>query len=277
MRHCISLLLLVFLLAACGQDNHNDEPATTNPIPKEEELETDNQEDEPEETKKEEEVPAVVEKTPVYRLNEANWTIDRTDGGTEKGVLLTIDDAPDKNAVEMAQILDKLGVKAIFFVNGHFLDSEEEAKNLKAIYDLGFPIGNHTQTHQNLKDLTEEEQRTEILSVNKRVEEITGEKPRFFRAPFGSNTDFSKQLAKEEGMLVMNWTYGYDWEKDYQNPDSLADIMVNTPYLTNGANLLMHDRTWTKDALEGIVKGLQEKGYQMIDPDLIETPASAAR
>jgi peptidoglycan/xylan/chitin deacetylase (PgdA/CDA1 family) len=69
----------------------------------------------------------------------------------------------------------------------------------------------------------------------------------------------------------MNWSYGYDWEKEYQTPEALADIMVNTPYLKNGANLLMHDRQWTSQALEGIVKGIQEKGFTIVDPEEIET------
>ena len=68
----------------------------------------------------------------------------------------------------------------------------------------------------------------------------------------------------------MNWTYGYDWEKQYRDPDSLADIMVNTPYLTNGANLLMHDREWTSAALPKIVEGLRAKGFGFIDPKTIK-------
>lgn len=70
----------------------------------------------------------------------------------------------------------------------------------------------------------------------------------------------------------MNWTYGYDWEKGFQEKDALTEIMINSPYLNSGANLLMHDRKWTSAALEGIVKGLQEKGYEIVDPDLIEVP-----
>jgi peptidoglycan-N-acetylglucosamine deacetylase len=48
--------------------------------------------------------------------------------------------------------------------------------------------------------------------------------------------------------------------------------MVNNPYLNNGANLLMHDRTWTSEALPDIVKGLREKGYETLDPAKIKTP-----
>jgi len=135
---------------------------------------------------------------------------------------------------------------------------------------MGFPIGNHTYSHPNLNDLSEEKQREEIIGLSDLVEEIIGERPQFFRAPFGVNTDFSKQLVEEEGMVLMNWSYGYDWNEEYRNKDALADIMVNTDLLRNGANLLMHDREWTAAALEEIVTGLRDKGYEMVDPDAIK-------
>ncbi|MGB8001527.1 MAG: polysaccharide deacetylase family protein [Anaerobacillus sp.] len=204
-------------------------------------------------------------------MNEA-FGFDPINDAPAEAVLLTFDDSPDKHAVDMAKELKEMGAPAIFFVNGHFIDTDEEKARLKEIYDMGFEIGNHTMTHSNLKDLSEEEQREEIVKLNDMIEEVTGERPKFFRAPFGSNTDFSKSLAKQENMLVMNWTYGYDWVKEYQDKNAIADIMVNSPYLKNGANLLMHDRDWTAAALGDIVSGLRDKGYQMIDPDEIETP-----
>jgi peptidoglycan/xylan/chitin deacetylase (PgdA/CDA1 family) len=153
-----------------------------------------------------------------------------------------------------------------------YLESDEGKEDLRTIHDMGFEIGNHTYTHPNLPDIGEEEQREEIVAVNDLVEEIIGERPRFFRAPFGMNTDYAEQVAEEEGMVLMNWTYGYDWEAEYQDPEALAEIMVNTELLSGGANLLMHDREWTKDALEDIIIGLRDKGYQLVDPDLIERP-----
>ena len=127
-----------------------------------------------------------------------------------------------------------MNAPAIFFVNGHFIDTPEEEEILKQIYDLGFTIGNHTYSHENLSKLTPEKQREEIISVNDKVEEITGERPKFFRAPFGVNTDESREIAAEENMLLMNWTYGYDWEKQYMSKDAIADIMVNTELLRDG-------------------------------------------
>ncbi|KKK37481.1 polysaccharide deacetylase [Mesobacillus campisalis] len=273
MKSFILILFAAAVLAACSGAKQSNEPKVTEPIPTEEAPKTENAE-KPQETEEPEEntEEAAEEAKPVYKLNEANWVIERLDGSEEKNVLITIDDAPDKHSLEMAETLNRLGVKAIFFVNGHFLDTPEEEERLKKIHEMGFAIGNHTYSHPTLTQIPEEEQKQEIVSLNDRVKEIIGVSPAFFRAPFGMNTDYSKEIAAEEGMLLMNWTYGYDWEKQYQNPDSLAEIMVTSPYLTNGANLLMHDREWTKDALEDIVKGLQSKGYSIADPHLIAVP-----
>ncbi|GAE29915.1 polysaccharide deacetylase family protein [Halalkalibacter hemicellulosilyticus] len=210
-----------------------------------------------------------VEELNYYRVNEENWSIEPIDEGNEQVVLLTIDDAPDKHSLEMAETLHTLGVNAIFFVNGHLLNEEGKVV-IERLHKMGFEIGNHTMNHPNMSELSEEEQRFEIIELNDMLYEITGEYPRFYRAPFGVNTDVSNELMEELEMTRMNWTYGYDWETDYLDPEPLADIMVNAPELQNGANLLMHDRQWTADALEKIVHGLQAKGYEVVDPKLIK-------
>lgn len=280
----MTLALLLFV-AACSTNagsQENSEASTneannsgasneqeTNEETNKEETDSDAASNDESEDQKEEEATAE-EVEPEYRLNEAFWGFEPINDAPAEAVLLTIDDAPDTNAVEMAKTLKELDAPAIFFINGHFIDTDEEKARLKEIYDMGFEIGNHTMTHADLKTLSEEEQREEILKVNEMIEEVIGEKPKFFRAPFGSNTDFSKSLAEEEGMLVMNWTYGYDWVKEYQSEAAIKDIMVNSPLLQNGANLLMHDRDWTAAALGDIVKGLRDKDYNLIDPEEIE-------
>ncbi|MDM5226391.1 polysaccharide deacetylase family protein [Cytobacillus sp. NJ13] len=271
----IMYVFFIMILAACSdftavepkpsdmeKEEHKKEESNSDDHSNVQESKSENNKEDAEEKQ----IEPVTITEPQYKLNERNWTIEPINQANSKVILLTIDDAPDENALEMARILKKLSAPAIFFVNGHFIDTPEEAEVLKAINELGFAIGNHTYTHQNLQNLSDEQQYKEIVALSDRIEEIIGERPKFFRAPFGSNTDYSRKVAKDEKMLLMNWTYGYDWEKDYQSKEALADIMVNSPYLVNGANLLMHDRLWTKEALEDIVKGLRNKGYTLVDP-----------
>lgn len=203
---------------------------------------------------------------PKYVLNEDLWTIEPIEDGTESQVaLLTIDDAPYGNALDMAETMQEKGVSAIFFVNGMYLD-EDGQQVIQTLHDMGFEIGNHTQNHPNLSELTIDQQRNEIVETNDIIEETIGIRPRFFRAPFGVMNADTYTVLDEEGMTAMNWTYGYDWEEQYQNPENLTNIMVNAPELNHGANLLMHDRTWTRDALGDIIDGLAEKGYSFVNP-----------
>jgi len=216
----------------------------------------------------------------LYKIDQDTWNVEPiTDEANKDVVLLTIDDAPEKYGLEMAHILDELNAPAIFFVNGHFIQTEEQQDALREIHELGFAIGNHTYNHSNLKDISEDEQRKEIVELNDLIEEVIGERPKFFRAPHGANTDFSEELVKQEGMVMMNWTYGYDYFEPYMDKEKLTEAMitgegpevdVDYSLLKPGANLLMHDREWTKDALADIVTGLREQGYEMVDPDLIE-------
>ncbi len=271
--HFLLFCSLLILLSACGatsNESSSDDGATKD------ETTSDSTEVEKDTDEKENDVDTDVDEKQDAETKEAaykvtpEWFVTPTDDANEKVVLLTIDDAPDEHAVEMAKTLKGLDAPAIFFVNGHFLQDEEGRKQLQEINELGFPIGNHTMTHTDLTTINEEEQKEEISEVNRLVEEIIGEKPKFFRAPFGKNTEYSEKLVEEEGMLLMNWTYGYDWDKEYQDADALTDIMVDSPLLGEGAILLMHDREWTNDALADIVTGLQNKGYEMLDPLEIE-------
>ncbi|HSI66668.1 MAG TPA: polysaccharide deacetylase family protein [Planococcus sp. (in: firmicutes)] len=264
----------ILLVTGCS----NEEATTTEDNTETEEVQTEESvessegdvEEQSDETEEETVGEEAVQAEAQYRVNSGNWSLEPIADAPAEAVLFTIDDAPDRYGLEMAQTLKELNIPAIFFVNGHFIATEEKQEILKEIHELGFAIGNHTDNHPNLQNISEEQQRDEIVLLSDKIEGIIGERPKFFRAPFGVNTDFSRSLVEEEGMVLMNWSYGYDWESQYMNPESLADIMVNTEYLRNGANLLMHDREWTAEALPGIVEGLKEKGYTFIDPDDIE-------
>jgi peptidoglycan-N-acetylglucosamine deacetylase len=275
MKKIIASGMTLLMLTACTDGAANvskdTEPAEETKEQKENSDVTEAEQEVKEETTATEQPEKVVQE-PQYKINEANWSVQPIADQNTKVVLLTIDDAPDEHALKMAEDLKALEAPAIFFVNGHFLDTPEEKEVLKKIHEMGFVIGNHTYGHSSLPDLTPEQQQEEIRSLNDLVESITGERPKFFRAPFGLNTDYSKQIAAEEKMALMNWTYGYDWEKQYQTKEAITDIMVNSPYLNDGANLLMHDRAWTSEGLTDIVKGFRKKGYETLDPNKIQTP-----
>ena len=153
MKKEILLFASIVLLGGCGAEDAQqaDEGNSPTVIPdkKENKDETISQRIEAEKEAEEQEgkesvadpEPQLVQ--PQYKLKN-DFSIESIANPQEKVVLLTIDDAPDKNALTMANTLKALNVKAIFFVNGHFIDSPEEGEILKQIHQMGFPIGNHT-------------------------------------------------------------------------------------------------------------------------------------
>ncbi|SET29260.1 Peptidoglycan/xylan/chitin deacetylase, PgdA/CDA1 family [Oceanobacillus limi] len=296
MKQLFWVLLILCLLAACNNGDTSSEQQSSGEEPQSENkanhddhsedgsnttsLEQDKEEVEEKEERKEESSNELNDE-PLYKITSDASVVPIKEGTNEDVVLLTIDDAPDKYALEMAKTLKSLDAGAIFFVNGHFIDTKEEKEILKEIHEMGFLIGNHTYNHTNLKDIEEDQdkQRDEITQLNDEIEEIIGERPAFFRAPHGVNTDYSTKVAQEEKMIVMNWTYGYDYFEPYKDVDKLTEAMVSgkgpevdVPYslLKSGANLLMHDREWTNEALEEIVLGLREEGYEIVDPHTIK-------
>lgn len=281
MKHTVTMIIciVVILITGCQANTEQEETPNEN---EQADIENNEESDQPEEvdeveepeqdeTNQEDESEVVEEESdrePKYVMNEI-YGFEPIEDADEQVVLVTIDDVPDQNGLEMAETLAELDVPAIFFVNGHFVESEEKQEQLKRIHELGFAIGNHTYNHKNLTEISEEEQEEQILALNDLIEEVIGEKPKFFRAPHGANTDFARELVEQEGMLLMNWSFGYDFMPDYTNAEALSEVMVETELLTNGANLLMHDREWTSEALEDIILGLREKGYGFIHPDEI--------
>ncbi|WP_156857998.1 polysaccharide deacetylase family protein [Oceanobacillus sp. AG] len=287
MKRLVFLLIFALALSACSAneaEEPDDSASEDTNQQTEEEMEHKDERAEEEESEEDEEseieVDAEAANEPEYYVAEDASVVPLEEDIDENVVLLTIDDAPAEYALEMAETLQDLEAGAIFFVNGHFLDTPEEEEALRQLHEMGFPIGNHTYNHPLIPDLPEEEQKEEIVSLNDRVEEIIGERPKFFRAPNGMNTDYSEQIVADEGMILMNWTYGYDYFEPYMDADKLAEAMisgegpevdVDYSLLKPGANLLMHDREWTNEALERIVNGLRDSGYEIVDPHLIQT------
>lgn len=197
------------------------------------------------------------------------------DTGSREVLLFTFDDSPqmpEPRALEIAQQLKAKDVNAIFLVNGMYLEGDQGKQITKEIYDMGFEIGNHTQYHPNLKELTYDQQYEEIKATSDLVEEITGEKPRWFRPPFGLFNMDTYLICRDLGMQLMTWNFGYDWMEEYLDGDALAAISLDNDYLRGGANILMHDRPWTSEAINRMVDGYREQGYHIVDPLLIKNP-----
>ncbi|THF78344.1 polysaccharide deacetylase family protein [Cohnella fermenti] len=211
---------------------------------------------------------------PLYRMN-ANYDIvpidkDKTE---RKVVLLTFDDGP-KDSTTLAPILDTLDkhhAKAIFFVNGYRVKKHPEL--LQEIFDRGQTIGNHSWDHIQLGKESADTIRKQLSDVQDIVKATVGSPPVFFRPPHGSGNADTHAIAKELGLLYMTWSDGsLDWEMSGDKiKDKTAAITRNiTDQLHAGSNILMHELSWTAEALDSVLTTLEDKGYSFVDPGLID-------
>ena len=70
-----------------------------------------------------------------------------------------------------------------FFMTGDWVESYPE--DVKAIYEAGHDLGNHSANHKNMSELSEEECRQELMTVHEEVKELTGYEMFLFRPPYG--------------------------------------------------------------------------------------------
>lgn len=174
------------------------------------------------------------------RFDPATW--DLPDAGPKppppNQVLLTFDDGPRKHTLDVLALLEQHQRTAIFFVNGHFLptgvscSSSNQTENtpalcadilnlqkiLKKTQDQGHVIGNHAVSHFNLcstKYVDDPELvKFEILDNARRIKDILGKEPTFFRIPFGSRCP---SLTGKDGLLAELKIHHTGWDVDSQD------------------------------------------------------------
>ena len=115
-----------------------------------------------------------------------------------------------------------------------------------------------------MSQLSKEEQKEEIMKVHERVKELTGVEMQLFRPPYGDYDDEVVRTAQECGYYPIQWSVdSLDW-KDY-GVQSIIDTVLNHKDLKNGAIILCHNGAkYTAQALEQLLTGLEEQGYQIV-------------
>lgn len=174
----------------------------------------------------------------------------------QKSVVLTFDDGPSKVLTNILDVLKKEDVPAVFFWQSRLLYPD---RPWKRVLKEGHTIGTHSCKHLNLVNLTYDQQLEDIKRSTKKIEQITGEKVRFFRPPFGQFNSDTIKVADELGLSIVMWRIAaMDWElKD--NPEQIISYVVDN--LEDGAIILLHELTQTHSILPQLINRIREEGY----------------
>ncbi|MBC5743481.1 polysaccharide deacetylase family protein [Lachnospiraceae bacterium MD308] len=181
----------------------------------------------------------------------------------KKKVALSFDAAwGNEDTRKLLDVLKKHDVHVTFFMTGGWVESYPD--DVKAIKEAGHDLGNHSENHKNMSQLSDEEKTQELMSVHNKVKELTGTDMQLFRPPYGAYDDKVVLNAKENGYYTIQWDVdSLDW-KDY-GVDNIINTVLNHKNLGNGSIILCHNGAkYTAQALESLITGLQEKGYDIV-------------
>ncbi|GAA2253049.1 polysaccharide deacetylase family protein [Streptomyces atrovirens] len=181
-------------------------------------------------------------------------------------MVLSFDDGPDPRYTP--HILDTLAryeVRAMFFVCGEMAAHNRDL--LARMADEGHVVGNHTWSHPLLTRLRRARIRSEMERTSDIVEQAYGERPEWFRAPYGAWNRAAFQLGAELGMEPLAWTVD---TLDWTEPGTRTIVERVEDGAAPGVVVLSHDaggdRSQSVRALRAYLPELLDSGYHVTVP-----------
>lgn len=165
----------------------------------------------------------------------------------ENKVAISFDAAwgADKTS-EIMNICDSYNIKATFFLVGFWIDKYPD--KVKEIYNRGFEIGIHSNTHPDMTKLTKKQIREELeININKIVE-ITGDRPKLFRPPYGYYNNNLIEICEDLELSCIEWSVdSLDW-KGLSASEISGRVISKSK---NGSIVLFHNNS------DNIIDGLK--------------------
>lgn len=179
----------------------------------------------------------------------------------KKQVALSFDAAWGNEQTEtLLDILEQNKVKSTFFLVGDWVDKYPES--VKQIYKKGHDVGNHSDSHPHMSELSPQQMTAEIQNCNEKIKKVTGKAPTLFRPPYG---DYNNEVVSSVNGCKM---YCVQWDVDsldWKDPSPEQMVQTVKSKLKNGSIILMHNGAKnTPQALPMIIKAIKDEGYEIV-------------
>lgn len=177
-------------------------------------------------------------------------------------VALTFDDGPSATLTpKVLDILKRHNAHGTFFMLGENVNRNSSIVARAAAE--GNEVGVHTWSHIKMTGSSAEKIDSEISRTRNAIQAATGSAPVVMRPPYGAvNADIVNSMYDTYGMSTILWDVD---TRDWQHPG--VDVVVNRAVggARSGSIILVHDiHASTLAALEGIVTGLQARGFKLV-------------
>ncbi len=177
-------------------------------------------------------------------------------------VAVTFDDGP--SATLTPQVLDifaRHGARATFFVQGR--NANRNRSILARAVAEGHEVGSHTWSHINMRASSREQILRELDRTADVIEEATGSRPKVMRPPYGAaNQSLINMVYNRYGTPAILWDVDTN---DWRKPGVQTVINRAVGKARPGSIILLHDiHPSTIEAVEGIVTGLQARGFKLV-------------
>jgi len=180
-------------------------------------------------------------------------------------LVLTFDDGPVPETVEILKVLEKFGVTATFFCIGKNIDAYPYV--LAEIAQKGHSIGNHTYSHSKWIDFYSASRFfDELKKTDESIFSVLGHNTRLFRPPYGiTNPAIRKAVEKRDAMMSSSTlTIGWSIRSlDTQIRDFQKLFRRITRMLHPGGIILFHDPILSPALLEDFLQFVKKSEYQI--------------
>jgi peptidoglycan-N-acetylglucosamine deacetylase len=167
-----------------------------------------------------------------------NWTSLPVASAARNEIALTIDDGPDPVVTpQVLDLLDRYATRVTFFCIGE--QAQRHPALCREIVRRGHAVENHSQRHSHSFSLLGPGGFTRELQTSQdTLTRISGQRPRFFRAPAGLRNLFLGPVLARLGLHLASWSArGFDTR--ISDPERVRSSLLRG--LRAGAILLLHD------------------------------------
>jgi peptidoglycan/xylan/chitin deacetylase (PgdA/CDA1 family) len=135
-------------------------------------------------------------------------------------VILTFDDGIENHFL-VSRVLDKLGIKGVFFINPFYLNKDGFIKKeqILEMVNNGHEIGSHSFTHVNLKKLDKKSLYDELKKSKNLIENIIQQDVISFAPPYGFYNEIVISISKKVG-------YKYFCTTEWGLNDTLKEFLI---------------------------------------------------